>query len=88
MQDGQIIGSSIRCKNATHGKIVFNKTTSPNVFKMSATVTNQTFAITLPTIAQTPLRATVTTPISVDRHASAVTCVPRLNFKKVSCTNP
>ena len=45
-------------------------------------------AAPLPTIAQTPLRATVTTPVKVDRHASAINCVPRLNFKKVSCTNP
>ena len=79
---------SIRCRNATGGKIVFNKTAVANVFKVKATVTGQTFAAPLPTIAQTPLRATLTTPISVDRHASASTCVPRLNFKKVSCTNP
>jgi hypothetical protein len=81
-------GLSIRCKNATHGKIVFNKTNTPNVFRMTATVTNQTLAVTLPTISQTPLRATITTPVGVDRHASAVTCKPRLNFSKVSCTNP
>jgi hypothetical protein len=85
----QRLGSgSIRCRNATGGKIVFNKTSVLNKFKVRATVTGQTFAAPLPTIAQTPLRATVTTPISVDRHASASTCVPRLNFKKVSCSNP
>lgn len=85
----QRLGSgSIRCKNATGGKIVFNKTSVANVFKVRATVTGQVLAAPLPTIAQTPLRATITTPVSVDRHAVAVDCVPRLNFKKVSCTNP
>ena len=81
-------GGSIRCKNATGGKIRFNKTKLANVFKLAATVTGQTLAVTLPTIGQTPLRATVTTPASVDRHTTVVDCVPRLNFKKVSCTNP
>lgn len=81
-------GGSIRCKNATGGKIRFNKTAVANVFKMATTVTRQTFAIALPTIAQTPLRATITTPTSVDRHTSVVDCHPQLNFKRVTCTNP
>lgn len=86
--DCQIIGgASLRCKNATGGKIRFNKTRLANVYKLSATVTGQTFAVALPTIAQTPLRATITTPVGVDRHASAVNCIPRNNFKKVVCTN-
>ncbi|MBY0276448.1 thrombospondin type 3 repeat-containing protein [Candidatus Binatia bacterium] len=82
------LGGSLRCRNATGGKIVFLKTKTPNVFKVRATVTGQTFAAPLPTIAQTPLRATITTPVKIDRHASATSCIPKLNFKKVSCTNP
>ena len=80
-------GGSIRCKNATGGKIRFNKTRTPNLFKMTATVSGQTFASALPTIAQTPLHVTLTTPVGVDRLAEAVNCIPRSNFKKVVCTN-
>ena len=81
-------GASVRCKNATGGKIVFRKTSNPNVFRLVATVTKQTFAVALPTIAETPLHVTLTTPVKVDRLAAAVSCIPRSNFKKVICTNP
>lgn len=81
-------GGSIRCKNATGGKVRFNKTKTPNLYKLVATVTKQTFAVTLPTIAQTPLHATLTTPTAVDRLETVVNCIPRSNFKKVLCINP
>jgi len=81
-------GQSIRCINAGKAKIVFNKTSTPNLFKLVATVSKQTFAVTLPTIAQTPLHVTLTTPVSVDRLATVVNCAPRSNFRKVLCTNP
>jgi len=81
-------GGSLRCINGTGGKIRFNKTRNPSVFKLVATVTKQTFAVTLPTIAQTPLRATLTTPVAVDRLETVGNCLPRNNFKKVLCINP
>lgn len=81
-------GTSIRCKNATGGMVRFNKTKTPNLYKLVATVTKQTFAVTLPTIAQTPLHATLTTPASVDRLETVGNCIPRSNFKKVLCINP
>jgi hypothetical protein len=81
-------GGSLRCINATGGRIIFKKTKTPNLYKMVATVTRQVFAITLPTIAETPLHVTLTTPVGVDRLATVTGCVPRSNFRKVSCKNP
>jgi hypothetical protein len=81
-------GGSIRCKNATGGRIVLKKTKTVNLYKLTATITKQTFAAPLPTIAQTPLHATLTTPIGVDRLATVGNCLPRNNFKKVLCINP
>src|SRR5690606_38522343 len=72
-------GRSIRCKNATGGTIRFNKTKTPNVFKMTATIAKQNFVSPLPTIAQTPLRVTLTAAGDIDRHAAATSCLPRSN---------
>jgi hypothetical protein len=83
-----MVSSTVRCKNATGGTAKIQKTKTLNVYKLTLAVSKQTFLVSLPTIAQTPLHVTLTTPISVDRLAVATSCVPRSNFKKVVCTNP
>jgi len=76
-------GGTIRCRNANGSTIRFTKRSAPEFFRIAIMVPKQDFP--LPTIAQTPLHVTLTTPTAVDRTDSVNNCVPRSQFKKVFC---
>lgn len=76
-------GASARCKNAAGGTIRFNKRFAPGFFKVVLNVRGQ--SLTLPTVAQTPLVLTITTPGDVDRSDSFDSCKLNANGSQMVC---